>query len=1818
MAKYEYARFKIRIAPDSGKRQGLHAGDVVRRQYADGTRTFYSLMVVLATGEDSLQLPDGKEASSPYFIGALIEGDEPRDGELLDFVRLTSLTDERRSGALYLTASDEEAPYLDVIDGMGTERSLCRPASLAAFGCSDNESWSYRYTPSDGPVNRIIRITRSAGSTSAAGGLQIPFAPSVSHPQRLVISFRIRASKALSAVPLRFGYADGTEADGQDTVAVTTGWQYRLSLITVDFPAEYARVLAFDLAGHLAASDWCEIADLNVCLLEHLSAFADASKIRIGKITGIADPLFGLLQGYGAYFQRLYATRDVNVAGTLTAGDERGFGSTFYAGRIHKNCILNSLNCNFTTTVVRLSNNPPAGIGKNALIAVFGGTLLCQTEAWCQKHAGERYCLSFWCYCTYKQGLSLTILRGEKELAVFDAPRTWQRVHLSFDIEHIPGEDLRIDFRNGSRTPWFFSAPQLEKGDVPTLYQPTDDTLNETDEYGAWFCRGGVGGTIQHPLLRLEADGSIRAGNNSFVINPDGSGYFSGGAIRWDDSAVTFSENVKLQWDNLDEEARHNLSGEDGYSVYSDTPSRLFPADSEGRITADHRFDIRFHAFKGRQAQTAVVGELPQISGMEFSFNANKTGIAVTVRSDTSTLAESGSVYFPITVDGVSFSVPFAWSIVRAGAAGKNDVELDWIQDWNNNRTQIGSTTLITPKLFAGVKNADGTVTGTAIGRFALSTKTASGGIVTETVDGICGFRDGYKTFLLDNGGNIQLGYGDQFVRYDAAMGKISFGAGVSLNWTSAIDAAKTETLNAAAATAQSKADAALGTAKSYADTKKSEAIDSAAATAQSKADTALGAAKNYADTKKAEAITQAGKDADGKISTLTATLNASIADAKKAGTDARAVADAITSKAATEGWSNKLTYIDGNGIFTGQLSADTVSAIHINASQITAGTIDTARLNAAEIRSDIINAAYINGLTCAFVRGTIGGWNIGATTLSNSHILLDSGNKRVVVYGANSGAVSGKRVQLYYSSDTDFGFYATDAAGNCLARFGSGNQIAGWSIDTSRIYKNNVALGADGSIANAAKWKLNNDGSGSLASGNISWDAAGNVAFGASVSLNWTNAANSALASAKAYADTKKAEAVNTAAADATTKSDAAKELARAMAFGKMLNRDPTFRNGTNGITAYNNAGNGTVTVSRITASAPNDSGYVLEVKTTGSATPGFGGFTFSTMTGYKKIFIVRLIARIPVGRQIAWASNSIGTGGTSKWLTSTAGTGNWCEYIYKVECGTASFATTNYFYLSGGAAATTDAPVVWQLAYATVFDITSSERYTTTIDANGIYTGTLTAAQVNAVSIDAGSIRTGTLSADRLAAGSISASKLDAASLKANIINTDYINGLTCTFVRGKIGGFTIGSDNMTVGSIGAVGATPIQIRSASSGSGYWYTGGYKPLGITMTWCQNSNAGHIVFGQVAASGSTVKTGFLGIQMMTWDNVEYFCLSANYTKSGGKEIYNRIAGWAFDHASIWKNNVSLGADGSIVNGSRWRLNNDGSASFGSGKSIFYNDGSGQVANGKFKWDAAGNIIAQGGKFKDVTIQGTIRSAFVRNDPSIWVVVGGGTPSEVQTDPVHYDNVVCTQSGGWSENINLQWTLENSGRRICLVNYKWGSTISTGYMTISAPSGKYFFEDGISKSTLKFSREVIEMIGYGDDTTFFGWIVLNRRDLMTTGRYGKFLQVLASGIVTGTTSSASIRYNTFDGSTGVSVSRLGKGQYRVYLPSAWGLAGKYMVVATGIYSTAEDTPIYPTVKATYSYYFDIYTQDDASRNDGSFNFMVISTNNWDH
>ena len=159
----------------------------------------------------------------------------------------------------------------------------------------------------------------------------------------------------------------------------------------------------------------------------------------------------------------------------------------------------------------------------------------------------------------------------------------------------------------------------------------------------------------------------------------------------------------------------------------------------------------------------------------------------------------------------------------------------------------------------------------------------------------------------------------------------------------------------------------------------------------------------------------------------------------------------------------------------------------------------------------------------------------------------------------------------------------------------------------------------------------------------------------------------------------------------------------------GAMLYTDPTFASGTNSTHTYNNKGNGKVTITRKAISdSPTGSGQGLEIKTTGEASPGHGGFYFGTGTSANKEYITRIVAKIPTGYTINWASNAYGsTGNSAKWLTSQAGTGDWQEYIIRVQCGsTGSFSSTNFYYINGGSTATDSAPVTWQLAYATVID--------------------------------------------------------------------------------------------------------------------------------------------------------------------------------------------------------------------------------------------------------------------------------------------------------------------------------------------------------------------------------------------------------------------------------------------------------------------------------------------------------------------------------
>ncbi len=265
--------------------------------------------------------------------------------------------------------------------------------------------------------------------------------------------------------------------------------------------------------------------------------------------------------------------------------------------------------------------------------------------------------------------------------------------------------------------------------------------------------------------------------------------------------------------------------------------------------------------------------------------------------------------------------------------------------------------------------------------------------------------------------------------------------------------------------------------------------------------------------------------------------------------------------------------------------------------------------------------------------------------------------------------------------------------------------------------------------------------------------------------------------------------------------------------------------------------------------------------------------------------------------------------------------------------------------------------------------------------------------------------------------------------------------------------------------------------------------------------------------------------------------------------------------------------------------------------------------------------EITGVITATGGTIDNViatniNIKGSQRSPFS-------FVNSNGTFNESFTDNM---SVRSTSYGATS--YNLPWNTSQSGRKVTIVNWKdWNGneSISSGYAQLSAPSGKYFFEDGIQKSTLKLSREAVELIGYGNDDVFFGWVVLKRIDLGTESKYGHPMKMLAVATVEVTKIdddhfTPSISYHTFDGST-MSVSRTEKGIYVVtWSNNSWFKDSTSVFAMVCGYGTIKDynatTPLYASVKEKTRTSITIQVADDDSRNDGGFSFFLMNFDDW--
>jgi hypothetical protein len=134
-------------------------------------------------------------------------------------------------------------------------------------------------------------------------------------------------------------------------------------------------------------------------------------------------------------------------------------------------------------------------------------------------------------------------------------------------------------------------------------------------------------------------------------------------------------------------------------------------------------------------------------------------------------------------------------------------------------------------------------------------------------------------------------------------------------------------------------------------------------------------------------------------------------------------------------------------------------------------------------------------------------------------------------------------------------------------------------------------------------------------------------------------------------------------------------------------------------------------------------------------------------------------------------------------------------------------------------------------------------------------------------------------------------------------------------------------------------------------------------------MSWHRVDNAGHLVFGQMMASATTLKTGYYGIQMMNHLGKEFFALGAKVDVTGSYNTYARIGGFDFNETKLSATGLTIhsGRNAHIALGRNAHIALGSATSLTSGKGVW------QDALGKWRvGDPSGSRILWDGANVDI------------------------------------------------------------------------------------------------------------------------------------------------------------------------------------------------------------------------------------------------------
>lgn len=492
-----------------------------------------------------------------------------------------------------------------------------------------------------------------------------------------------------------------------------------------------------------------------------------------------------------------------------------------------------------------------------------------------------------------------------------------------------------------------------------------------------------------------------------------------------------------------------------------------------------------------------------------------------------------GEIPLSITTDdGYITTISFNYTVVRESSM------LDWIQDWEGGKTKIGSTYIMTPKMFIGKKSqfAQYGPDGSNPKNDVMSIPGLTGVYIGPDQDstGIYGYKNSVEIFHLNSAGGMIGGWDINNGGIQSKDGYLKILSDGHITTTNA-DGIVVWELDS-----QGNAKFALGNILFNAD---------GSAKFKGRIESSEGIIGGWEINNVAIFNTQVGLNSANKyiaianISSIP-TINGlwdgnhlawvkahgGVAMYYTSNADFGFIAYKGTNKTFSAGSTNFIAgwNFDESAMWLGTKN-NTLGAYTINSGSITFGTNG---IRGYKWRIDGNGQAAFSGGNVVFNEsaGAIFGWSLSSYRISTAHAALVSHSSYggmflsaqdlsdVSVTNMASTIQSGGGIFMYAnSSKSTLISYNTDGTSTfCLSSNGS-NYIAGWNFDRESLYlgtkantsgayasKFGITIGSKG--IRSYKCRFETDGSGAIAGGKISWNSEGVVTFASDVSLNWSN----------------------------------------------------------------------------------------------------------------------------------------------------------------------------------------------------------------------------------------------------------------------------------------------------------------------------------------------------------------------------------------------------------------------------------------------------------------------------------------------------------------------------------------------------------------------------------------------------------------------------------------------------------------------------------------------------------------------------------------